>query len=244
MGGTERIVIKPWFIVSGACFALAAFLRFALVGYGTLALCFAALGVVILLYRLLSKALKRALTALLILGAAVFAAALVPVIRAAGGDADVDADYLIVLGAGVNGSTPSLSMTDRLQAARAYLEAHPDCTAIVSGGQGEGEDISEAEAMYRWLTENGIDGARVILENRATSTLENLKYSFDLIPDPEAAVAVVSAEYHLYRTKLLASALGRTVTGVPAPTSLPVLKLNYFIREALGVLYYRVFGIA
>ena len=238
-------MIKPWFIAAGACFVLAAFLRFALVGYGTLALCFAALGAIILLYRLLSKALlKLALTVLLILGAAVFTAALVPVTRAAGGDADVDADYLIVLGAGVNGSTPSLSLTDRLQAARAYLEAQPDCTAIVSGGQGPGEDISEAEAMYRWLTANGVDGGRIVLEDRATDTLENLKYSFALIPDPDAAVAVVSAEYHLYRAKFLAAVLGRAVSGVPAPTSLPALKLNYFIREALGMVYYHVFGVA
>ena len=226
---------------------LAAFLRFALVGYGTLALCFAALGAIILLYRLLSRALlKLALTALLVLGVAVFTAALVPVIRAAGSgpDADADVKYLIVLGAGVNGSTPSLSMTDRLQAALTYLDAHPHCTAIVSGGQGPDEDISEAEAMYRWLTAKGVDGERIVLEDRATDTLENLEYSFALIPDPDAAVAVVSSEYHLYRAKFLAAALGRTVSGIPAPTSLPVLKLNYFIREALGVVYYHVFGAA
>ena len=235
--------VKPWFITSGACFVLAAFLRFALIGYGTTALCFAALGATILLYHLLSKALKRALTVLLVLGAAVFTAALVPVVRAAGGDPDVNADYLIVLGAGVNGSAPSLSMTDRLRSALTYLEAHPDCTAIVSGGQGPDEDVSEAEAMYRWLTANGVDGGRIVLEDRATDTLENLEYSFALIPDPDAAVAVVSAEYHLYRAKYLAAALGRTVSGVSAPTSLPVLKLNYFIREAFGVVYYHVFGI-
>lgn len=239
-----RRIGLPWLAAAGSCFVLAAFLRFALVGYGTLALCFAALGAVILLYLLLSKTLRLVLTALLILGMAVFTAALVPVIRAAGGDTGVDAKYLIVLGAGVNGSTPSLSMTDRLRTAQAYLEVHPDCTAIVSGGQGQGEDISEAEAMYRWLTANGVAGARIVLEDRATSTLENLEYSFALIPDPDAAVAVVSGEYHLYRAEYLAAALGRAVSGIPAPTSLPALKINYFIREALAVAYYHVFGIA
>lgn len=239
-----RRVSAPRRAAVAACFAIAALFRFAVVGYGTLALCFAVLGAVILLYGLLPRALKIALTALLVLGAAVFTAALIPVIGASSGDPDADADYLIVLGAGVNGSVPSLSMTDRLGAARVYLDAHPDCVAVVSGGKGAGENISEAEAMRRWLTGNGVAAERIILENRATDTLENLKYSFALIPEPDAAVAVVSSEYHLYRAKYLAETLGRPVSGIPARTSLPALKANYFIREALGLVYYEIFGIS
>lgn len=231
-----------WSVLALVCFALALFLRFALIGYGTLALFCAGAGAVILLYLLLPKAARIGLTALLCAGTAVFIAAEIPVVRAAGGDPDADADYLIVLGAGVNGTAPSLSMLDRLNAALDYLESHPDCAAIVSGGQGPGEDITEAEAMYAWLTARGVAPERVLREDRATSTVENLRYSFDLIPAPEtAAVAVVSSEYHLYRAKLLASRLGHEVAGVPAETSLPVLKINYFIREALGVVYYTIF---
>lgn len=232
--------------LSLACFAIAAFLRFALVGYGMLSLVFAAVGGVILLYLLLSSIFRMMLTVFLCLGILIFVAAEIPVLRAAGGDPDADADYLIVLGAGVNGTTPSLSMVNRLEAAKTYLDAHPGCVAIVSGGQGAGEDITEAQAMYDWLTARGVAPERVVREDRATSTLENLKFSFALIPDAEtgeAGVAVVSSEYHLYRAKLLAHLLGYEVAGVPAETSLPVLKLNYYIREALGIVYYHVFGI-
>ena len=226
------------------CFAAAAFFRYALIGYETLSLVCAVAGVVILLFLLVSKFFKVMLTIILVACLLIFGRAEVPVLRASVGDADVDADYLIVLGAGVNGTAPSLSMVNRLEAALDYLNAHPDCIAIVSGGQGEGEDITEAEAMYSWLTARGIPERRIISENRARNTLENLEYSFALIPDAEHAnIAVVSSEYHLYRAKLLAELLGHEISGVPAETTLPVLKLNYYIREALGIVYYHVFGI-
>lgn len=235
---------KVLLALAGGAFLLSGFFRFALIGYGTLALLLACLAAVFLLYLLLPGRLKIMLTILTVLAAAVLGTALIPVLRAAGGDADVDADYVIVLGAGVNGESPSLSMLDRLRAAQGYLETHPDAAAVLSGGQGAGEDISEAEAMYRWLCANGVDGKRLILEEQATSTLENLENSFALIPDVEtASVAVLSSEYHLYRAEYLAKALGRSVAGIPAKTSLPVLKVNYFLREALGLIYYKLFGI-
>ena len=237
-----KLAQKIPLIAAVVCFAVAAFLNYALIGYETLALTFAGIGVVILLFLIFTKILKIILIVILCVGLLIFGAAEFPVLQAAGGDPDADADYLIVLGAGVNGSTPSLSMVNRLTAALDYLNAHPDCTAVVSGGQGEGEDITEAQAMYDWLTARGIAPERVVREEKATSTLENLQFSIALIPEAQrASIAVVSSEYHLYRAKLLAKVLGYDVLGVPAETTLPVLKLNYFIREALGVMYYTVF---
>ena len=231
--------------LAGASLLLAGFFRFALVGYGALALLLACLAGVFLLYFLLPGKLKIMLTILVVLAAAVLVTALVPVIRAAGGGGDISVDYVIVLGAGVNGASPSLSMVDRLRSAQEYLETHPSAAAILSGGQGAGEDVTEAEAMYRWLTENGVSGERLILEERATSTLENIEYSFAMIPNAEtASVAVLSSEYHLYRAEYLAETLGYHVGGIPAKTSLPVLKVNYFLREALGLIYYELFGIS
>lgn len=236
---------KVLLALSGVFFLLAGFFRFALIGYGTLALLLACLAVAFLLYLLLPGKFKIMLTVLIVLAAAILIAALIPVMRAAGGDGDFDADYVIVLGAGVNGESPSLSMVDRLRSAQEYMAEHPDAVAILSGGQGAGEDITEAEAMYRWMTENGVDGRRLILEEQATSTLENLQNSFALIPNVEtASVAVVSSEYHLYRAQYLAETLGYRVAGVPAETSLPVLKINYFLREALGLIYYTLFGVS
>ena len=230
-------------IATAVCWALALFFRFALMGYGILALMSFCIGVVILLYLVLPWKLKIVLTALLCLGVILFIVAEVPVIKAAKGDPDVDADYIIVLGAGVNGTVPSLSMVNRLNTALAYLEAHPGCAAVVSGGQGSGEDITEAEAMAVWLNAHGIGEDRIIREDRATNTIENLSYSLALIPDAEGAtIAVVSSEYHLCRAELMARSLGYTVYGVPAHTTRPLLMVNHFIREALGVVHFRIFG--
>ena len=79
-------------------------------------------------------------------------------------DAAQPADAVIVLGAGVNGTTPSLALQTRINAAESYLKANPGIPAVLSGGQGPGEDISEARAMFDALTARGIDPARLILE--------------------------------------------------------------------------------
>ena len=234
----KKLLLLP---AAGLCFAAAAFFRFALIGYGMTALCFAGLGVCLALYAFLPKAFRIMLTILLALGLLLFIVGEVPVIRAAGGTQEMEADWLIVLGAGVNGSAPSLSMVDRLRAAKAYLDAHPSCVAVVSGGQGPGEDLSEAEAMARWLRAQGVPADRIVREERSTSTQENLAFSLALIPDAhQACVAVCSSEYHLYRAQFLARRLGYELGAVPARTSLPVLRLNYFIREGLGTLYYHI----
>ena len=234
----------PWLIAAAVCFVLAAFFAFALIGYKYIALLLAGMGTVILLYLFLPRKLKIVLTVLLCAGTTLFIAAEVPVVLAARGDADVDADYLIVLGAGVNGTVPSLSLRDRLDAAAAYLQEHPDCVAIVSGGQGPGEDITEAEAMAGALLAAGISADRIWLEDQATSTEENLRFSFALIGDTTGqTVAVLSSEYHLCRAKLLAQRQGLpTVYGVPARTTKPIMRLGYFIREAFGMAYIWVFG--
>lgn len=229
---------RGWYIAAGICFILAAILKFALVGYGTSALLLTAAGVVALIYPRLPFRPRRILTGLLLMGVILFVLAEIPIIRAAGGDQMKDADYIIVLGAGVNGSTPSLSMVNRLEATLDYLETYPDCVAILSGGQGSGENISEADAMARWLRERGIAGERLVLETESTSTEENLKNSLRLIPDASTqSIGVVSSEYHLYRAKIMAAALGYSVAGIPAHTSILPLKLNYFIREAFAVVY-------
>ena len=82
----------------------------------------------------------------------------------------------VVLGCRVYGERASLSLVERLEAAYKYLEENPKARCVVSGGQGPGEDISEAECMYRWLVAKGIDGARIYKEDKSTSTEENIAF--------------------------------------------------------------------
>ena len=109
------------------------------------------------------------------------------------------------------------------------------------GGQGDGENITEAEAMRRWLTAQGFDPERIVCETRSKNTEENLAFSLALIPDAaRARIAVCSSEYHLYRARLLGRRMGCELGAIPAKTTLPVLRINYFIREGLGALYYHI----
>ena len=166
--------------------------------------------------------------------------------RAGFGDLKTECSYVVVLGAGVNGTAPSLSLRERLDAAYNYLSSHPDSICIVSGGQGGGEDISEAECMYRDLTARGISPDRVWKEDQATNTRENLPFSLALIQERTGKapdhIGVVSSEYHLYRAVKFAQELGITASGIPARTTWLSLRVNYFLREIAAVWFYTLFG--
>lgn len=82
-----------------------------------------------------------------------------------------------MLGAGLNGDKPSAVLEMRLEKARLYLQEHPQTVVIVSGGQGPTEPVSEAESMKNWLMEKGIPNSRIIMEDKSTTTAENIRYS-------------------------------------------------------------------
>lgn len=107
------------------------------------------------------------------------------IIRASLGEPAESCDYVVVLGAKVRDSGPSASLWDRIYGARDYLEAHPDVIAIVSGGQGPDEPMSEAQAIYDELVKLGIDENRIWLEDKATSTWENLNFTLELIEEKQ-----------------------------------------------------------
>lgn len=151
-------------------------------------------------------------------------------------------ETLVVLGCRVYGERPSLSLQERLDAALVYLEEHPEAYCVVSGGQGDGENISEAECMYRYLTDRGIDGIRIFKEDASTTTRENLEYSLAVIEEnglPQE-IAIVTSEYHQYRASLVAKELGLSNTAVCGKTAKWLLP-TFYIRELYGILYQWVF---
>jgi len=152
-------------------------------------------------------------------------------------DPDGPVDCVLVLGAGLVGETPAHPLASRLDAAVAYLNRHPDTPVVVSGGQGPGESIPEAEAMYRHLVDHGIDPARITQENRSASTAQNVAFSLPLMPEGTARVAVVSNEFHLYRARALLRRAGVEPLAVSAPTPLWYLKPTYYFREYFSVVF-------
>ena len=127
---------------------------------------------------------------------------------------------VIVAGAQVHGSVPSLTLQERLNAAVRYLNAHPDAVCVVSGGQGPGENEPEAAVMKRVLTAKGIDPTRVLVEDRSLNTYQNMEYSAAIIREKglSEAVAVVTDGFHQRRCRLFAQAQGLTPGAVNADT--------------------------
>lgn len=145
---------------------------------------------------------------------------------------------VVVLGCQVRGSAPSLMLTERLDAAAEYLRAHPQAKCIVSGGQGVGEDISEAECMQRYLVAQGIDAARIYKEDRSTSTRENLAFSAEIIRREgwSSETALVTNEFHQYRASRIAEKLGLSAGAVNGKTA-SWLIATYVLREMFGIVY-------
>lgn len=164
-----------------------------------------------------------------------------------GGMPAIPADAVIVLGAGVNGTEPSLSLRTRLDAALDYLEENPDVPVVLTGGQGYGEEITEAQCMYDYLTTRGVTSERILLEEQATSTAENFAFSKPLLAvegiDVETdLVAVVTNDFHIYRAGLIAAREGYALTfGIPAELPWLHLEVNYCVREAFALVKTLIF---
>lgn len=192
------------------------------------------------------KILLRIYTACVVIGVLIAAVTGIAILRASRGDPDAECDYIVVLGAGVRGDVPSLSLQDRIRAAHDYLTAHPHVICIVSGGQGPGENLSEAACMYRELTKMGISDQRIWLEDQSTSTLENLTFSMQVLEDHGVAdpgtIGILSSEYHLLRAGFFADKLGIEHAGIPAKTGVFALWVNYFLREIVAVWYHILMG--
>ncbi len=173
-------------------------------------------------------------------GAAVF---LIQAAQVAGGmfkKAEPDLDYVIVLGAQVKGEKPSRALRKRLDCAYEYAVKNPRTKLILSGGQGSGEDISEAECMRRYLTEAGLEPDRLLAEDRSTSTRENLEFCRSLYHPENARTGILSNNFHICRALILARDSGYTrVSGIPAHSD-PWMQPHYIVREVFALSIYRI----
>lgn len=146
-----------------------------------------------------------------------------------------EVDYLIVLGAHVRDGRPSNVLVKRLDAAYDYAVEHENVTIIVSGGQGSNETTTEASAMAAYLEGKGISRERIILEEKSTSTDENLSFSKEYVEDG-GRVAVVSNNFHIFRAVNLARHRGyKEPQGLAAKDDIRTTPAN-LLREFFGVL--------
>lgn len=145
---------------------------------------------------------------------------------------------VIVLGCQVKGEEPSSMLRFRLEAAIDVLTEHPETICVVSGGQGRNENVSEAEAMRRYLVGRGVDDSRIIKEDKSVSTRENFRFSAALLAERGItdSVVVVTNDFHQYRADIYARENGLTNVGHHSSRTPARNILNYWIREWAAIM--------
>ncbi len=153
-------------------------------------------------------------------------------------------DCIIILGCQVRGTTLSQFLKKRLdKGIEIYNKGFADYI-IVSGGQGPGEDITEAEAMKRYLISKGISENKIIVEDKSRNTMENLKYSKKLMVEKGFDMAIiVSNKYHLKRASVMAKKVGINASYSGVFLSRYILDEIYgFFREIPGIIRLYILG--
>lgn len=153
-------------------------------------------------------------------------------------------DYLVVLGAGLRGRSISASLLYRLETALDFHDMYPDLKIVVSGGQGEGEDMTEALAMRNFLVDNGVNPNLIIMEDKSTNTYDNFLYTKNVLEEEtvkeDFTITIISNNFHMYRAKFLAKEVGFNTYGYPAPSH-KASALVFYVREFFGVIKAYIF---
>lgn len=162
-----------------------------------------------------------------------------------------NSDYILILGAGlVNGKNPSLLLKGRLDVALKSINDYGNTSYIVvSGGQGNDEKISEAEAMKNYLVNHGITEERIIMEDKSTSTNENFKFSKEKIEEhskkhiDELNIKIITTDFHSFRSSILAKNAGyKNITSYSSTTKWYMVPVLY-LREAFALIKSIIFDL-
>lgn len=221
-------------VVLGAISAAYGVLMAALYPAGGFFLVWIALGAALAVAARVPRA-RRAICTVCVAGALAAGGLCGLIFSAAAATPPAGLDALVVLGAGLRpDGTPSEALAYRLDAALDYLEDNPETACVVSGGQGLGESRTEADAMYDYLLEQGLDAGRVTREDRSTSTAENVRNSAELL-EPGSSVGIVTNDFHLYRALRIAEKNGLAgASGLAAPSN-PLYLPQSTLRECAAL---------
>lgn len=164
-------------------------------------------------------------------------------IRAVNDTPDGNETTLVILGCKVKGTNPSLMLKRRLDSAYDYLSENNNVSVIVSGGKGNDEQISEAQCMSEYLIGRGIAPERIIMEDKSSSTYENLRNSKKIIEENNLnkKITIVTDGYHQLRAEMIAENLGIDAYNISAHTSEWLIP-TYWVREWFAIAYICVFG--
>lgn len=113
-------------------------------------------------------------------------------------------------------------LVGRLETAFASAQKYPNAYIVCTGGGTAKDDktVTEAGEMAKWLIQKGIDEDRIIVEDKAMSTVGNARNTCEILAQEFPRVthlALVTSDYHLIRSCLLfhAQALVSADRGAP-----------------------------
>lgn len=188
--------------------------------------------------------LRKILLILLCMGMFLFGALEIVIALHDGTNVVGEPDVMVIFGCQVKPDGPSILLRDRLDTALDYLEDHPDMTVVVTGGKGDDEHISEAQCMYNYLTEHGVDGENILMEDRSRNTWQNVNFCKPLMESngmdcmADCRPILVSSGFHLGRIKMLWERVnpeGWTPSTLAAPVSHIPSAVKMFFREPLAL---------
>lgn len=184
----------------------------------------------------IGKAIISIVCVFAIIGTGVFAYTLNSVINCSSNGFVNGDETAIVLGCQVYGETASRPLRARANKGAEYLKESENAVAILCGGQGNGESISEAECIKRIMLENGIDENRLYLEDKSTSTEENIKFASEIISQNKLStdVVIISSDYHCERAKMIAKRNGFLASCIPVKTN-KYSYITFCTREVFGI---------
>ena len=193
----------------------------------------------------MKKIILIIIAVVVVIGAVLVVSAMIAIYRGAQGHEVAEDTPAVVLGCHVKDGRPSRILGERIDAAYEYLSSHPQAIAVLSGGQGEDEAISEAECMYRELTARGIDGSRLFKEESSVNTPTNLRHSREILEEvlgvdsawaENHEIVLITSEFHCYRGSFHARQEGLTPVAYASKTAMPYV-IPFYLREIVAVVY-------
>ena len=190
----------------------------------------------------------KVLLALVLAGAVVFGALEAVVLGGGRTYVTGEPEVMVIFGCQVKPWGPSILLQDRLDTALDYLEDHPDVTVVVAGGQGSDEPVSEAQCMYDYLTQHGVDGDSIVLEDQSRNTWQNIRNTLALMQsgavEGTGQFLLVSSDFHLTRIRMLWDRAWEgtySLSTLAAPCSDFPSRVRMFFREPLALVKSFVF---
>ncbi|HLR19250.1 MAG TPA: YdcF family protein [Staphylococcus sp.] len=148
-------------------------------------------------------------------------------------------DTILVLGAGIFNENVTPMLANRLDKALVLYQQFPNAQVIVSGGQGPDEPISEALAMYRYLVAHGVNPKQILIEEKSTSTYENIKFTNLLIQrlfNTTPYIVCVTSQFHIMRALRFGQKLNLKLKGIGSHTPYHFFEVA-LVRDFLALMY-------